>query len=80
MPMTMRPETARALGLAWGFGWRIAAGLVLGYYLDVWMGTAPLWLFIVTMGSFVAGVSEFIRLSRSEVERTRDHTDPSETP
>ena len=78
--MTIRPETARALGLAWGFGWRIAAGLVLGYYLDLWMGTAPLWLFVVTMGSFVAGVSEFVRLSRSEVERNRDHTDRSEAP
>ena len=66
MPMSIRPETARALALAWGFGWRIGAGLVLGYYLDLWMGTSPLWLLVVTLGSFVASVTEFIRLTRAE--------------
>jgi F0F1-type ATP synthase assembly protein I len=77
--LTIRPDTAKALALAWGFGWRIAAGLVLGYYLDVWMGTSPLWLFVVTMGSFVASVTEFIRLSQSS-RRDIDSGDDSHSP
>lgn len=71
----IRPDTARALALAWGFGWRIGAGLVLGYYLDLWMGTSPLWLFVVTLGSFVASIVEFIRVSRHESEHWHDGED-----
>ena len=77
MAVTLKPETAKTLGLAWGFGWRIGAGLLLGYYLDLWMGTSPLWLFVVTLGSFVAGVGEFIRLTRaSSSSRKGDAGDP----
>ena len=78
--MTIRPETARALALAWGFGWRIAAGLVLGYYLDLWMGTSPLWLFVVTLGSFVASITEFIRLGRASARGTGRSDGDSRTP
>ena len=69
MAVTIRPETAKTLGLAWGFGWRVVAGLVLGYYLDRWMGTSPLWILVTTLGSFVASITEFIRVSRREVEQ-----------
>jgi len=72
VPVSVPPGTARALALAWGFGWRVGAGLLLGYYLDLWMGTSPLWLLIVTLGSFVASVGEFIRVSRQETERWHD--------
>jgi F0F1-type ATP synthase assembly protein I len=58
------PKSAQALGLAWGFGWRVAAGLLLGYYLDRWLATPPLFLIVFTIGSFVVGVLEFLRISR----------------
>jgi F0F1-type ATP synthase assembly protein I len=64
----MRPDTTRALALAWGFGWRIVGGLVLGYYLDRWMGTSPLWILVATLGSLVASITEFIRVARDEAE------------
>ena len=80
MAMTIRPDSARALALAWGFGWRIGAGLLLGYYLDLWMGTSPLWIFVVTLGSFVASITEFIRLSRVDASRARRSDDDASSP
>ena len=68
MAVTLRPESAKALALAWGFGWRIVAGVVLGYYLDRWMGTNPLWILVTTLGSFVASITELLRVSRDEAE------------
>lgn len=56
-------RTAQALGLAWSFGWRIAAGLFLGYYLDRWLGTGPLLLIVFTIGSLVVGVAELVRVT-----------------
>jgi F0F1-type ATP synthase assembly protein I len=74
----VRPSTAKALALAWGFGWRIVAGLALGYYLDRWMGTSPLWILVTTLGSFVASITEFIRVSRDETaERARERGEGS---
>ena len=63
------PQTTQVLGLAWGFGWRITAGLFLGYYLDRWLGTAPLLLIAFTIGSFVAGIADFLRLSSSSLPK-----------
>lgn len=44
------------LGLAWSFGWRIAAGVVVGYYLDLWLSTTPLFTLVFAIAALVAGV------------------------
>ena len=54
-------RTSQLLGLAWSFGWRIGAGVLLGFYLDRWLGTSPLLLVVFALGSLVAAVAELIR-------------------
>lgn len=69
------PMAAQALGLAWGFGWRVAAGLLIGVYLDRWLATAPVFLIVFTMGSLVVGIVEFLRIARSSARRSRRESD-----
>jgi F0F1-type ATP synthase assembly protein I len=54
-------RTSQLVGLAWGFGWRVVAGVILGFYLDGWLGTSPLFLVVLALGSLVAAVAELIR-------------------
>lgn len=62
-------RTSRVLGLAWGFGWRIGAGVLLGFYLDRWVETSPLFLFVFAIGSLVAGIAELIRAAAADARR-----------
>lgn len=67
-------RTSQVLGLAWGFGWRIGAGVVLGFYLDRWVGSSPLFLIVFALGSLVAGVVELLRAAAADArhdERVR---------
>ena len=59
----MTPATAEALGLAWGFGWRVAGGVVLGYFLDEWLGTEPLFLAVLAFLAFGSGIADFLRIA-----------------
>ena len=67
--MRIDERTSKLLGLAWGFGWRIVAGVLLGFYLDGWLGTSPLLLVVFAVGSLIAGVAELIRVSASSSGR-----------
>jgi len=50
------------IGLAWSLGWRVAAGLLIGYWLDGRLGTGP-WLTLgLTLAAFVAAVMQIIRV------------------
>jgi F0F1-type ATP synthase assembly protein I len=62
-------HTSQLLGSAWGFGWRIAAGVLLGFYLDRWLGTSPLFLVLLAIGSLVAAVVELIRAAAPDTDR-----------
>lgn len=37
--------------LALGIGWSVAAGAVIGYYLDGYLGTSPLFTLLLTVGA-----------------------------
>ena len=61
-----------ALGLE--FAGSVLGGLVLGYYLDRWLGTAP-WLMLVgTLGGMVTAVARIILLT-NQFERQRKARD-----
>jgi len=62
-------RTSQVLGLAWGFGWRVAAGVVLGFYLDRWAGTSPIFIVVFAIASLIVGVAELIRAARPETSR-----------
>lgn len=62
-------RTSQLVGLAWGFGWRVVAGVILGFYLDGWLGTSPLFLVVLAVGSLVAAVAELIRAAAPDPYR-----------
>jgi len=67
-------RTSQVLGLAWGFGWRVAAGVVLGFYLDRWAGTSPIFIVVFAIASLIVGVAELIRAARPETSRDTNHS------
>lgn len=75
-----RRETAiqmTALGLE--FAGSVIGGLVLGYYLDDWLGTAPWLLVVLTFGGMVGAFVRIVALSRrfERLRRPRDGDPPS---
>jgi len=58
--------TAQALGLAWGLGWRIAAGILVGYYLDGWLHTSPWLTLLFSLAALVSAVRAMIVLTRED--------------
>ncbi|MCC5966359.1 MAG: AtpZ/AtpI family protein [Natronohydrobacter sp.] len=65
-------------------GWRmvtelvagLGVGAMIGYGLDVWLGTLPLFLVVLTLLGFVAGVKTMLRSAR-EFE-TKDNAAPQD--
>jgi len=62
--MRLTPQAAQAWGVALSFGWRIAAGLVLGYWMDEWLGTAPIFITVGSIGALVSAVADMLRISK----------------
>jgi F0F1-type ATP synthase assembly protein I len=52
--------TAEVLGLGWSLGWRIAAGLVIGYYADQWLGSSPWLTLALSLAALVSGVRQML--------------------
>jgi hypothetical protein len=52
--------TAQLLALAWGLGWRVAAGIIIGYYADVWLGSAPWLTLLFSIAALVSGVRQML--------------------
>jgi F0F1-type ATP synthase assembly protein I len=67
----LSPATAEALGLAWGFGWRVVAGVLLGGFLDSWLETEPVFLGIFTIAAFVSGIYDFLRVSQRRIKERK---------
>ncbi len=51
-----------AVGLEFGF--TIVAGVILGYYLDGWLGTAPLFTLLLTLGALGGALYRMIWMLR----------------
>ena len=69
-------RTTEALALAWSFGWRIAAGIILGYYADQWLGTSPLLTLVFGLSALAMGVRAMLavlreRASSGDAAKTR---------
>ncbi len=60
------PRKLRAIAVAWHLGWPIAAGVIVGAWLDGRLGTAPWLTLIICLGAFVASVRRIIVLSSPE--------------
>ena len=53
---------ARFVALGTEFGFTVVAGVILGYYLDDWLGTGPLFLLVGTIGSFFGAVYRMLQM------------------
>ena len=51
-----------AIAVAWSLGWRIAAGVLIGSWLDGYFDTSPLFILIVGLGALVAAVRMLIAI------------------
>jgi F0F1-type ATP synthase assembly protein I len=58
-------RSARYIALGAEFGVSVVAGVVLGYYLDEWLGTAPLFLLLLSLGAFAASVYRMVKTLQS---------------
>lgn len=54
----------RALDLGMQFSFAVVIGVALGYYLDRWFETEPVFLLIFMGFGFAAGIRSLIRFAR----------------
>ncbi len=47
----------------------ILAGLLIGWLLDKWLGTEPVWLIVGTITGVVVGMTDFIRAALKAQKR-----------
>ncbi len=76
-----KQQLIKSVGFLSGVGISLVAstliGLIMGYYLDRWLGTAP-WLTLLFLGfGIVAGFRNIFILTRRELRRQRkeEHDD-----
>jgi len=62
--------SAELMALAWSLGWRIAAGIIIGYYLDQWLGSAPWLTLTLSITALVSGVRQMLTVLNEEREST----------
>ena len=52
--------SAELMALAWSLGWRIAAGIIIGYYADQWLGSSPWLTLALSLAALVSAVRQMI--------------------
>jgi F0F1-type ATP synthase assembly protein I len=55
-------KAGRFAALGTEFGVTIVAGVVLGYYLDEWLGTSPLLMLVVSMAAFGGSIYRMVAM------------------
>jgi len=72
-PGSRRPAHLQLLAISWNFGWPVAAGVVLGHWIDEAAGTSPAATLVLGVGAMSAAVWRLLVLSRQEqAERRRE--------
>ena len=62
--------SGQLMALAWSLGWRIAAGIIIGYYVDQWLGSAPWLTLALSITALVSGVRQMLTVLNEEREST----------
>lgn len=72
-----RPAHLQLLAISWNFGWPVAAGVVLGHWLDEKLGSSPWLTLLFGLGAMAAAVWRLLALGKQEeVERREADHDP----
>lgn len=70
-PSPGRWGPALGIGAATSFGGTVVAGLIVGYYLDGYLGTSPVLTLLLTVGSMVGAVYRLLWVLR-KLESQKD--------
>lgn len=49
-------KAGRLMAFGLEFGFTVAAGVIVGYYLDGWLGTAPLFTLLISIGALAGAL------------------------
>lgn len=74
-PARRRQMAVQMTALGLEFSSAVIGGLVLGYYLDEWLGTEPWLMLLGTFGGLGTAVARMIALTR-RFEKIRDERRP----
>jgi hypothetical protein len=68
MPESDRTRAAhlQLLAVSWNFGWPIAAGVALGYWIDEKLGSSPAAALLFGIGALAASTWRLLLLSKRE--------------
>ncbi|MFN2376426.1 MAG: AtpZ/AtpI family protein [Candidatus Binatia bacterium] len=78
-PQNRRPAHLQLLAISWNFGWPVAAGVVVGHWIDEAVGTSPAATLVLGVGAMAAAVWRLLVLSREEqAERRRGEDEERE--
>ena len=72
MPVRLTPQAAQAWGLALSFGWRIAAGVLIGYWIDNRFDTTPIFIMVLSIGALVGAIRGMLRVSSAAAQPPKD--------
>jgi hypothetical protein len=74
MPASERTRAAhlQLLAVSWNFGWPIAAGVGLGYWIDESLGSSPAASLLFGIGALAASTRRLLMLSKREQAARHD--------
>jgi hypothetical protein len=78
-PGDNRPAHLQLLAVSWNLGWPVAAGVVLGHWIDVTVGSSPAATLGLGLGAFAMAIWRILVLGKEEIderhreEDERDH-------
>jgi hypothetical protein len=79
-PSRDRPALLQLMAISWNFGWPVAAGVILGNWVDGKLGSSPAAALTFGLGAMVTAVWRLIALGKQDaVEREHEsHKDTGE--
>ena len=75
-PTRNRPALLQLVAISWNFGWPVAAGVIVGHWLDDKLGLAPLLTLAFGLGAMITAAWRMVALGRRDAaERERSEHD-----
>jgi len=71
-PGFQRPAHLQLLAVSWNFGWPVAAGVVLGHWIDESLGSSPAATLILGVGAMAAATWRLLSLSKQDAAERRE--------
>jgi F0F1-type ATP synthase assembly protein I len=66
-PVRKRSAHLELLAVSWSFGWPIAAGVILGHWIDIRFEVTPIATLSMGIGALVLSVRRMVDLGREDV-------------